>query len=173
MKISQPMKVLIWIIFIGLCIEAGAVLFNFVYSAFRPIAAQNLYKGLNLSSLLAQDPFHYWATGSLIFAVLALKALVFYKVIATYQKMDENKPFSPEVASGIRQISYFALWTGLLGLVSKGYLDRLSRSGLDVGSAGFFLDDSKAMILMAMVVFFIARIFDKGIELQTENDLTV
>jgi hypothetical protein len=29
------------------------------------------------------------------------------------------------------------------------------------------------MILMAMVVFFIARIFQKGIELQTENDLTV
>jgi hypothetical protein len=65
------------------------------------------------------------------------------------------------------------LWTGLLGLIAEGYFDRLTKIGLDVDAAGTFLDDSKAMILMAMVVFFIARIFQKGIELQTENDLTV
>jgi hypothetical protein len=178
MNISQRtldtfIKVLTWIIFIGLCIEAGAILFNFVYSAFRPVAAHNLYKGLDLSSLLAQDPVHYWAIGTLVFSVMALKAQVFYKVITTHQKMDANKPFSPEVAAGIRQISYYALWTGLLGLIAEGYFDRLTKIGLDVDAAGTFLDDSKAMILMAMVVFFIARIFQKGIELQTENDLTV
>ena len=178
MNISQKtldtaIKALAWIIFIGLCIEAGAVLFNFVYCAFRPVAAHNLYKGLDLSNLLATDPAHFWAVGSLLFAMLALKAQIFYKVITTHQKMDLLKPFSPEVAKGIRHISQFALFTGLLGLVAQGYLDRLTKQGMDVGDAYAFLDDSKAMILMAAVVFFIARIFDKGIELQTENDLTV
>jgi len=46
--------IIIWSIFIGLCIQAGTLLFTFVYSFFKPIVAQNLYEGLNLYPLLQQ-----------------------------------------------------------------------------------------------------------------------
>jgi hypothetical protein len=36
-----------------------------------------------------------------------------------------------------------------------------------------FWEDSQAFILMAAVVYIIATIFKKGVEIQNENDLTV
>ena len=51
--VNQPslmlITVVIWSIFIGLCIQAGALFFTSIYSFFNPIVAQNLYEGLNLS----------------------------------------------------------------------------------------------------------------------------
>lgn len=167
------LKVMAWIVFIGLCIQAGTLLFNFVYSAFRPIAAANLYDGLNLSSLLASDPGHYWAIASLVVGVLLAKAFVFYLVIAALTEVDANRPFSQPVAIRISQIGYNALGAALLGYIAAHYCRHLQKRGLDLDSVGQFWDDSKALLLMAAVVFVIARIFQKGLALQNENDLTV
>ncbi|MCU0334466.1 MAG: DUF2975 domain-containing protein [Chitinophagaceae bacterium] len=167
------LKVMAWVVFVGLCIQAGALLFNFVYSAFRPIAAANLYNGLNLSSLLATDPGHYWAVASLVVGVLVAKAFVFYLVIAALTEVDASRPFSQPVAMRISQIGYNALAAALLGFVGARYCQHLQKRGLDLDTVGQFWDDTKALLLMAAVVFVIARIFQKGLALQTENDLTV
>ncbi|WP_103924999.1 DUF2975 domain-containing protein [Algoriphagus boritolerans] len=47
------------------------------------------------------------------------------------------------------------------------------KRGYDVDSVGQFWDDYSAFLMMAAVVFVIAQIFKKGLELQSENDLTV
>lgn len=167
------LKVMAWIVFIGLCIQAGTLLFNFVYSAFRPIAAANLYDGLNLSSLLASDPGHYWAIASLVVGVLLAKAFVFYLVIATLGQLDANRPFSHPIYQRIVQIGYNALVAAALGFIAASYCRQLAKRGLELDTVGQFWDDSKALLLMAAVVFVIARIFQKGLALQTENDLTV
>ena len=49
--ILKVLHVVSWIAFIGLCIEAGALIFNFVYALFKPIASHNIYKGLDLSEM--------------------------------------------------------------------------------------------------------------------------
>jgi hypothetical protein len=49
--ILKALNVVAWVIFIGLCVEAGALIFNFIFTLFKPIASNNIYKGLNLSEL--------------------------------------------------------------------------------------------------------------------------
>jgi len=45
--IFKALQVIAWIIFIGLCVEAGALIVNFVYSQFKPEVIHNLYQKLD------------------------------------------------------------------------------------------------------------------------------
>jgi hypothetical protein len=49
----------------------------------------------------------------------------------------------------------------------------LQHHGYEIDQLNEFWVDSEAFILMAAVVYVIAIIFKKGIEIQNENDLTV
>jgi hypothetical protein len=51
--ILKVLHVASWIAFIGLCIEAGALIFNFLFSLFKPNASQDIHKGLDLSEMYA------------------------------------------------------------------------------------------------------------------------
>ena len=42
------LHVIAWIIFVGLCIEAGALIVNFVCSVFKPEVVGNLYQKLDV-----------------------------------------------------------------------------------------------------------------------------
>ena len=61
--------VIIWSIFIGLCIQAGTLLFTFVYSFFKPTVALDLYEGLNLYPLFLQEVWYYGGIVTLILCV--------------------------------------------------------------------------------------------------------
>ena len=40
-----------WLIFVGLCIEAGSLIVNFFFSLYKPEFVQNLYQNLDLTEL--------------------------------------------------------------------------------------------------------------------------
>ncbi len=45
------LHIVAWLIFVGLCIEAGGLIVNFVFSIYRPEFVQNLYQKLDLSEM--------------------------------------------------------------------------------------------------------------------------
>jgi len=61
----------------------------------------------------------------------------------------------------------------LVGYIAREIARNLEHHGYDVDQLSKFWPDSQAFILMGGVIYVIALIFQKGIELQTENDLTV
>jgi hypothetical protein len=88
-------------------------------------------------------------------------------------KLDLSKPFNSYVSSKILQISYFTLSIGLLSYIARESAKNLQHRGYEIDQLDQFWVDSQAFILMAAIVYVIATIFKKGIELQNENDLTV
>jgi hypothetical protein len=50
-KILAVMYVLAWLAFVGLIVEAGAILISFGVSIANPVAAKDLYKKMNLYGL--------------------------------------------------------------------------------------------------------------------------
>ncbi len=88
-------------------------------------------------------------------------------------KMDLSKPFNAFVSKQISQISYFTLSIGLLSYIARQIAKTLIHYGFVTDSLNQFWVDSQAFILMGAVIYIIATIFKKGIELQDENDLTV
>jgi len=171
--ILKTLNVLSWIIFIGFCIEAGAIIFNFILTLFNPIASNNIYKGLNLSEIYETQFPHYIGVMSFVIVLSVLKAYLFYLVVKIFMKLNLVKPFDAGIASLIEKISYEAFAIAIVSIIGQQYTKRLTQSGYDVVQTGKYWDDTAAFLMMAAIIYIISQIFRRGIELQNENDLTV
>lgn len=169
----KVLNVIAWIVFIGLCIESVALIFNFTYSIYKPIVAHNIYEGLDLSGLQAKNFAHFIGLMSFIVVISTLKAYLFYLVVKIFLKLNFVKPFSIEIAKLIENISFEVFSIAIVGAVAQQYTKRLMNSGYDISNAQKYWNDTRAFLIMAATIYVIAQVFKKGIELQNENDLTV
>ena len=167
------LEVVAWIIFVGVCIETGALTVNFVYSLWNPLVLKNLYNKLDLSDLYARRQYLFFLIYGFILSISLLKAFLFYVVIKLIGKLDLQNPFSEFVSLQINRISELTLSIGVISIIAKEVVKNISQKGYDVNQLNEYWIDGAAFILMSAVLFIIATIFKRGIELQSENDLTV
>lgn len=162
-----------WLIFVGLSIEARGLIVNFFFSLYKPEFVQNLYQTLDLTAMYKDSRLAFFGIYSFILIISILKACLFYIIIHLMHKMDLSKPFSTFVAKQISLISYCTLSIGLLSYIARQLAKDLMHYGFVTDSLNQFWVDSQAFILMGAVVYIIATIFKKGVDIQNENDLTV
>lgn len=167
------LHIVAWLIFVGLCIEAGGLIVNFIFSLYKPEFVQNLYQKLDLSEMYERSKWAFFSMYSFILVIAILKAVLFYVVIRLVSKIDLSKPFNSFVSKQISQISYYTLSIGLLSYIARQSAENLAHRGFVTDSLNQFWADSQAFILMAAVIYVIATIFKKGIEIQSENELTI
>jgi hypothetical protein len=110
---------------------------------------------------------------SFILFISLLKAYLFYVVIRLLGKLNLSKPFNSFVSEQITQISYYTFSIGILSYIAQQTAKNLQHHGYVIDNLNEFWADSQAFILMAAVIYVIATIFKKGVEIQNENDLTV
>lgn len=171
--IWKAIQTICWLIFAGYSVQTGALLFNFVYSLFNPIATYNLHLGLNLSGLYNNSQTLFVLVFILIIAVSGLKAFVFFIVLKLFKKLNLVKPFSENVSSIISKITYYAFTIGIISFIAQRLIQRLIEKGYNVGVVERYWDDGGVYLMMSAILFVITLIFQRGIELQKENDLTV
>ena len=171
--VFTALHIVSWIIFVGLCIEAGALVVNFIYSLFKPEIVDNLYQKLDLSQMYSVNKWIYFGMYSFILFISILKAYLFYVVIKLISKFDLQKPFNSYAAGHISRISYITFSIGLISYIAREVSGSLVHYGIDTDNLNQFWADSSAYILMAAVVYVIAAVFSRGIEIQNEIDLTV
>ncbi len=162
-----------WLIFVGLSIEAGGLLVNFFFAWLKPDVVQNLYQKLDLSEMYQDSEMAFFGIYSFILSISILKAVLFYTVIQLMHKMDLTKPFNPFVSKQISQISKYTITIGVLSYIARQTAKNLTHHGIATDSLNQFWEDSQAFVLMGAVIYIIATIFKKGVDLQAENDLTV
>ena len=172
--ILSILHVVSWIIFIGLCIKTGTIIISAIVSlAGNPVAAKNLYLGLDLSGMYNFSIEHYVSVVSLIAVVTAMKAHMFYVVPKVFPKINLVHPFSVEVSKLISRISYIAMMIGIFMLIGNGYCEWLIKRGANLPHLDAYLGAGGEFLLFAGVIFIIAQVFKKGIEIQSENELTI
>jgi hypothetical protein len=171
--VFKALHIVAWVIFVCLCIEAGGLTVNFIFSLYKPEMVQNLYQKLDLSQMYNISKWAYFWMYGFILTIAILKAQLFYVVIRLISKLDLLKPFNSYVADQITQISYFTLSIGLISYSGQQVAQVLQKGGFVVDMLNSYWGDSQAWILMAAVIYVIATIFIRGIEIQNENDLTV
>lgn len=173
-SILKIMHVLSWIIFIGACIKTGAILYSFFVSLFiNPVGAEDLYMGMNLSALYGYNIGYYVNIMSLIIFLSGLKAYTIYLVIKIFLKINFVHPFSADVSLLISRISYVALGIGVLTLIANNYCKWLMKRAVALPSLQDYLGGGVEFLLLAGIIFIIAQVFKRGIEIQSENELTV
>lgn len=162
-----------WLIFVGLSIEAGGLIVNCLFSVFKPEFVQHLYQKLDLIQTYKTSKLIFFGIYGFILSISILKAILFYIVIRLMHKMDLTRPFSAFVSRQILLISHYTISIGLLSYVARQIVSEMIHYGPASNDLNPFWVDSEAFILMGAVIYIIATIFKKGVDLQTENDLTV
>lgn len=171
-QVLEILKVVAWIVFIGLCIKTGALLVSFFISIFiNGNASTDLYQGLDLSDLLARNQMQYILLTGLIIAISGLKAYLFFYVIKITDKLNLINPFSQQVGKYILKMSHLALDIAIITFVAQSFAKWIAKDQINIkyafdGSTGEFL-------FLAGILFVIGMIFKRGIELQSENELTI
>ncbi len=167
------LHVVAWIIFVGLSIEAGGLIVNFVFSVFKPSFVGNLYQKLDLTQMYQQNQWAFFGIYSFVIFIAVMKAALFYMVIQLLLKLDLSRPFSSFVAEKILQISYSTFSIGIFSHIAREVAKNLTHHGYKIDTLDKFWVDSQAYIIMSAVIYIIAVIFKRGIDIQNENDLTV
>lgn len=171
--VFKALTIIAWIIFIGLCIEAGGLVVNFIFSIVNPAFVDKLYQKLDLSEMYGRSQWAFYSMYSFILVIAFLKAVLFYKLIMLVSKIDLMKPFSDFAASQILQISYYTLSIGLISYIARQSAKNMQHHGFLTENLNPFWEDAQAFVLMAAILYVIAQIFKRGLTIQNENDLTV
>lgn len=167
------LQVVAWVIFVGLSIEAGGLIVNFIFSVFKPEFVGNLYQKLDLTQMYQQNKWAFFGAYSFALFISILKATLFYTVIVMLQKLDLSKPFSTFVSRKIESIAYYTFSIGIISHIAREVVKNLQHHGYEVDKLNQFWVDSQAFILMSAIIYIISVIFKRGVEIQNENDLTV
>lgn len=173
-QILRIMNILVWVVFIGSCIQTGAILYSFFVSLFiNQEGSKNLYMGLNLSELYNYSIRQYVTMVLYIICLSALKAFIAYLVIKIFLKINFVHPFSTTVTALITKIGYVASGIGILALIGTAYSEWLIKRGVRLPPLHYYLGDAAVFLFFGGIIFIIALVFKRGIEIQSENELTV
>jgi Protein of unknown function (DUF2975) len=167
--ILSVMSILAWVAFIGFMIEAGVILFSYGVSLVNPEAATNLYRGLNLFNLRQFNFWHYTLSVSFLVALSMMKSWASFLVIGALSKFNLKNPFTMEVAMRLEKISVITFGTWVVTMLCNAHTGWLLKKTSELH--GNWL--SGEFIFMIGIVFILSQVFKRGVEIQSENELTV
>ncbi|HEY5464074.1 MAG TPA: DUF2975 domain-containing protein [Hanamia sp.] len=177
---KQMLKILYvisWIIFVGLCIEAGGIIVNsFSKLVYNPGDAKYFWEEIDLSNLYKYDRGHFLAETMLMSIVAIMRTIIFYLIVKILhdKKLNMSQPFSQEVGRFIFNVSYLSLGIGLFSWCGVKYTGWLVTKGVGMQDVQTLrLGGADVWLFMGVTLFVIAQIFKRGIEIQSENELTV
>ena len=169
-SVLQFLRLLAMLAMIGYYIEAGSIITSVIVSFSNPEAAKNLYKGLDLSQIRTYNVALYYVTIAFIVSISIMKAYVWQLAVKMLSGFNLTNPFQAEMGSLLRKISLSLLSIWIIGLIA-GIMSTiiLKKAGLTIGY-DFKVDE---FLFMAGLVYIISQVFKRGIEIQSENELTV
>ena len=153
-------------------IQFGGQLVTLIASFINPDWAKRTYEvDLTLFSIRDHSIGYYVFAMSLLIAVSALKAFIWYVVFDLLSKLKLQTPFSMEVEKKLERIAYLLLGVWIISSIFwKTYIYYLSK---DTGIQLPANNSGDEYFFMAGIVYIISQVIKRGIEIQEENDLTV
>ena len=175
-QILKALHVFAWIIFIGLCIETGGIIFNTIYAMYKPIVAQHFWNGADLSALYDADKGRFLTQAFFMIIVAMFKTTIFWLIIKLFndKKFSIARPFNNDVTSMVFNIAYLCLGAGIFSVWGSNHIIWMQGKGINMPGADVLkISGGDVWLFMAVVLYVIGQVFRKGIELQNENDYTI
>lgn len=175
--ILKALLLLTWIIFIGLCVEAGAIIVNtFITLFINPDAVKNFWEGADILAIYQLDTNHFTVLAIVMIIIAVLKAVMFYIILKllSEKKLDFTKPFNTHLKDFILKLSYLSFGIGLFTNCGSEFCLWLTTQGAKIASLeSLNLTGSDVWFFMAIIFLVITQIIKKGIKIQSENELTI
>jgi ABC-type Fe3+ transport system permease subunit len=176
-QVLKFLLVIAWIIFIGVSIDAGGIISNTIVAlGFNPGITNNFWPQLDLSKLYQFNTGHFLVETVLMSIVAALQATLFYLIVKFLhaKKLNMLQPFSHEMVRFILNLSYLSFGIGLFASSGTRFTAWLVQQGVIMPDIQHLrLGGADVWLFMGVILIVIAQIFKRGMEIQTENELTV
>jgi uncharacterized protein YhhL (DUF1145 family) len=101
------------------------------------------------------------------------KAHLFFLMIRVFLKINLVHPFSKEVSKLISSISYVAFEIGVATILASGIFKWMLKRGHELDRLPQLVGNGFEFLLMAALLIAIGMVYKRGVEIQSENELTV
>ena len=173
---QQLLKILFYVallLFVGICIESGMYIFNGFYTY-----TINSYNAnfLSLKALYQFDPGHYGVVMLLLSIVTTLKAVLFFVIVKLLHDKNLNlyQPFSTKMYHFLLTLSGLSVVIAFFSNYGLNYLKWLQEKPIALPDLSTFaVGGGDVWFFMGIILFLIAKIFKRGIEIQSDNELTI
>ena len=166
--ILSIMHFLAWFVFIALLIKAGAILTTYIISWFNDIAAEKMYFDLDLSMYKAYSSIHYSFIVFNKVVLIIAQAYVALLMTDLLKGFNLKNPFNNSTVRLMEKICFSILVIWALSILHNAYLKALENA---IGISAEYLDGS--YLLWSALVYVLAQVFKRGVEIQTENQYTI
>jgi hypothetical protein len=167
-RILKIMHVFAWIAFIGLSIKAGAIIISYFVSLGNENAAKDLYQGMNYLAYKQDSVLHYTILVCYRVLQFSLQAYIAFLVIKLLSNLNIQRPFNATALKSMQTISYNLILLWAIVVIHNIHVGILEAS---TGIKATLL--SSEFILFAGIVYVFSLLFKRGLELQSESDLTI
>ena len=167
-KLLRAMNIIAWIVFIGLLIKTGTIIVNYFISMNNEAAAENLFGGINLSDYKNFSFVQYTFIVAYKISLFAIEAYIALLLTKLLSGLNLKNPFNNTVQQLTQKISYCIFYLWIIAIIHNAHVQYLGKKHdfpMDLFSSDF--------IFLAGIIFIFAQIMKRGIEIQTENELTI
>jgi cytochrome c biogenesis factor len=176
-QILKVLHIVSWIIFIGLCVNAGGVLFNAFFALYiNPIASRNFWQTINLGQLYDFDKGYFLAFTLLMVIVAVLKAILFYLIVKLLhdKNLDLNQPFNNKMTRFVANVAYLSLGISFFSKWGEDQTQWLIEKSVQMPTIqDLDLGGADVWFFMGIIFWVLKQLFKRGEAIQTENDLTI
>src|ERR1700678_2913856 len=99
------MHILAWVVFIGLAIQAGAIITSYLVSTSNAQAAKNLYRGMDLYAYRIQSFGQYSFVVGYKVIFYITQCYTAYLMTSLLSKLNISRPFNADVVKLMQRIS--------------------------------------------------------------------
>ena len=171
------LHVILWIIFVGLAIDATGLLTKTIATlTLQPEDAAKFWRAIDLTEVYRFNETQYITLSCIVIIAAYLKVILFYSIIRVFQNKNFNiaAPFNEIFRKLILTLAYLSFGIGFFSSWGTKVVRGLSSNGLKLqDNEELHIDGAGVWLFMTVILFVIAQIFKKGIELQEENELTI
>lgn len=158
-----------WIGFITTTLYAGGSLFTLIMGVLYGGHMGEPSQVAIMESIRQFSVWHYAIFGSYTVALFVLKASLLFYLIRFLSRMNPADPFNREIARILEKISYALVWATIIVLLHDIHGAWLSASVKPFPE--FWGFDN--YLFVTGLVYVIAKVFKRGVALQSEKDLIV
>ena len=167
-NLLTAMNILAWIVFIGLSITAGSIIVSYFVSIGNAQAAKNLYRGMDLYAYRQYSFVNYTFVVGYKIILYIMQAYIAFLMTSLLSRLNISRPFSADVVKLMQKISYSILCVWLVSMAYNIHIAILEKS---YGVVATYI--SGEFIFLAGIVYVLAQMFKRGVEIQSENELTI
>ncbi|MFT5791034.1 MAG: hypothetical protein ACI9LI_000363 [Saprospiraceae bacterium] len=167
-KLLKIMHVLAWLVFLGLLIRVGTIITTYFISIGNEQAAGNLFDKVDLSKYYNYSFIQYSLIVGYKVFVFTIEAYIAFLITKLLSKLNLEAPFNTKVQILMQKISYSIFYLWIIAMVHNTHVQFIGlryKFPMELFSSDF--------IFLAGIIFIFAQIVKRGIELQSENELTI